>query len=103
MPEPARPVESAPAPAGRLLDSRIIRSESTSIFPDYQFLTRYLLRTAEMRLCLLCPRRQPRAPSECRMNELLEYLTTAESGATSTDYGLIAFLISATSLAALVA
>jgi len=37
------------------------------------------------------------------MHELLKYLTEAESGATSTDYGLIAFLISVTSFAALVA
>ena len=37
------------------------------------------------------------------MHELITYFTEAESGATSTDYGLIAFLISATSLAALVA
>ena len=36
------------------------------------------------------------------MYELLKYFTEAESGATSTDYGLIAFLISATSIAALV-
>ena len=37
------------------------------------------------------------------MYELLKYFAKAESGATDAEYGLIALLVSVTSLAALVA